>query len=164
MFTKRRSVFVLVWMSGLLIGALFGPRMHVWFWSAILERHPSLVTKNRACMRLAESEMGKDSLYNHLTSPNKAVRTLSAYTLASVEQPWIAASLFGRVPEAHVDERMDILAGLHDYARQNRWVLARLRLELKNNRNSPRVRSEVSTLLRSISEAGSFTPGTRVWK
>ena len=158
---RSRILIMLVWMSGLFIGALFGPQIHVLFWSAVLDWHPDFVAKNTACMRLERSEIGRDSLYNHLTSPDKTVRSLSVWTLASNERPDFAAFLFDRVPEASADERMDILSGLSGFPLQYSWMLEILRQELENKKNGPRVKAEISKLLRSIKEAESGIPGTR---
>jgi hypothetical protein len=157
MMRKKRAVvlIVLVGLLGLFIGALLGPRLHVLFWSAVLDWHPDVVVKNRACMRLGRSETGRDSLYNHLTSPNKVVRSLSVWTLASVESPDTAAFLFSRVPETNVDGRIDIVRGLSGFPLQYHWVLTVLRVELKNSKNSPRVKTEIAELLRSIKDAES---------
>ena len=151
---KRPSIpILLVWMSGLFIGALFGPRIHVLYWSGVLDWYPGIVVKNRACMRLATSEMGSYSLYSRVTSPDKMVRGLSVWTLARTERPDFAVALFGRIPEARVDDRLDILAGLVDFPRQYQFLLDVLRLELENKKNSPLVKTEISELLRSIKEA-----------
>ena len=160
---KRTVVLIgLVWMFGLFVGALFGPRIHVVLWSAILDWHPDVVLKNRACLRLKNSEIGKDSLYDHLASPNEVVRKLSVCALVNTEDSDAVALLLRRVPEARVDERIDILRALYDTPRQYSRVAGILHLELKNDKNSPRVKTEIAKLLRSIEDADRRLPGARI--
>ena len=144
-----------------LVGVAVGPHVHVLFWSALLDRYPDTGVKFKACLRLGESEIGKDSLRNRLTSSNSVVRDLSVNTLASVEKPQAVAFLFGEVPEAYTDERIQILRGLEEFSNQYYWVMASLHYELKNKRNSPRVRTEILKVLRSIKAAESRISGDK---
>lgn len=161
MSKKRLCVLVALWISGLFVGALFGPQMHVLYWSTVLDRNPSAEAKIRACWRLSENKIGRDSLYNHLKSRNKTVRSLSGWWLASVERPDVAAFLFTKVPKASETDKLDILRGMSGVPLEYSWMLASLRYELKNNKNSPRVKTEISELLRSMKEGESHLLGSQ---
>lgn len=78
---------------------------------------------------------------------------LSIEELASVQKPYDAAHLLGKVPNASIEERLAIISRL-DYGEEHRFVLNSLRYEYAHT-SDIRLKEQIDAVLRSLEGAGS---------
>ena len=150
---SRRIIFAIViaFLAGTIIGVVIGPRVHVMYWTAILDRYPNNWIKFKAAARLGESESGKDVLYSRLGAGSRAIREPSVYQLASTQKAVYVVDLFGKLPTDSLDDKLQVIRCLN-YGDDHMWVLCALTYEFKHTK-SQQLKEEIGKELRSVREA-----------
>jgi hypothetical protein len=147
----RRLFPIFMLLVGLGVGIGVGPRVQALYWSAVLDHHPNKWTRWMAAVRLSESSIGNEILWQRARSSDPAARDLAITELANTERPWDLESLLAEILDSHTGERLDLLFAFN-YAYFHARVIQDLRYELLTSKN-PKVNAKIRSILQSFREA-----------